>query len=152
MRHFERLFTPISMLINKFAHLPWHNPRRTEVEGQIVRDRRWVRLNPLEDSAGSTKPSSVGEEDATWQGSNLISRVTGNRGLQARSNEKHTNVRPKSWWSNEGFWEDYDRVAQRGEYCGTRQLTVMKTDHQRTESEHGGLWDKLIDEVPPLDA
>lgn len=143
-QRFERLFTPIQILINHFAHLPRFNPRRLEIPGQTVTDRRWVRMNPLVDSPPPPANPALGDEENTWQGNGV------RRSLQRRSNEKHTVVRPPSYWSDEGYWEDYERVSKPGEYCGVRQFTVMK-EKKRGEGDDGGMWDKLIDEVPPLE-
>ena len=146
-KRFERLFAPIQIIFaNPIGHMPRPNPRRSEREGEIIHDRRWVRLNPLSSSNQSSSkehPHEIGSEDGTWQGDH-------NGMIGKRSNEKHTTQRPASYWENEGFYEDYERLATRDGYCGTRQLTVMK-DRSRGTGDDGGLWDKLVDEVPPLE-
>jgi len=42
----------------------------------------------------------------------------------------------------------FNRTAKRGGYCGVRQLLVMK-EGKLEEGE--GNWDKLLDEVPPIE-
>ncbi|KAH0536369.1 hypothetical protein FGG08_006767 [Glutinoglossum americanum] len=45
-RRFERALEPLQRLINAAVGLPWHNPRRAEVEGEEVSDRVWVYDEP----------------------------------------------------------------------------------------------------------
>ena len=68
-----------------------------------------------------------------------------------RSNELHTSRKPASWWTDFGRYESFERTAQRGGYCVARQLLVVK-ERARGADDTGGMWDKLIDEVPPLGA
>lgn len=41
-RRFERLYTMPHSLINKLIGLPWFNPRRAELEGELVNERVWI--------------------------------------------------------------------------------------------------------------
>jgi hypothetical protein len=45
-RRFERALEPLQHLINAAVGLPWHNPRREEVEGGEVNERVWVYEDP----------------------------------------------------------------------------------------------------------
>jgi hypothetical protein len=45
-RRFERLYSGIHNLANYFAGLPFHNPRRTEIEGEEVDEKVWVYDDP----------------------------------------------------------------------------------------------------------
>ena len=47
-RRFERLYTIPHYLVNKLIGLPWYNPRRTELEGELVKERVWVHDASLE--------------------------------------------------------------------------------------------------------
>lgn len=125
---FERLFYPLQTLINYFAGMPRFNPRRVENEGDVIADKRWVPST----SSGSQKPD--GEKK---------------KFIGKRSNELHTNRKQSSWWTENGQYEEYERIAQRGAYCATRQLLVVK-ERTRGDGDTGGMWDKLVDEVPPL--
>jgi hypothetical protein len=141
-KRFERLFTPVQRIINHFAHMPHFNVRRMEVEGQLIRDRKWVSLTAK--TADDTTPVSheFGGEDATWQGSGVEKK--GNR-----LGKKDLVGKPKGkeYWTSEGYYTDFNRTANRGGYCGVRQLLVVKEDAKEGESN----WDNLLDRVPPLE-
>ncbi|RDW59487.1 hypothetical protein BP6252_12574 [Coleophoma cylindrospora] len=118
VKRFERLFALLQAIINPLAHMPRFNPRRTEVEGQVIHDRRWVSSSP---STTLTKRATLGSS-GSWDD-----------------------------WAKRGHYEDFDRVAARGGYCGVRQLLVLKEDRIGEKGGGGGNWDNLLNEVPPLE-
>jgi hypothetical protein len=132
-KRFERLFALPQGIINKLAHMPVFNPRRAEIEGQIIKDRLWV-----SSEIGKDEPVApdFGDTDKTWQGSNFEKRATIGSG------------KGKDYWDGEGHYVDYERVATRGGYCGVRQLLVLEEGHL-VDGE--GNWDNLRDVVPPLE-
>lgn len=132
-KRFERLFVLPQGIINKFAHMPVFNPRRAEIEGEIIHDRLWISSDIGMDE--SLEPE-FGDIDTTWQGSDVAKRDTIGSG------------KSKEYWDGEGHYVDYDRVARRGGYCGVRQLLVLKEGHL-VDGE--GNWDNLRDVVPPLE-
>jgi len=133
-KRFERLFALPQGIINKLAHMPVYNPRRAEVEGQIIKDRLW-----LSNDAGMDEHiiPEFGDADNTRQGADVTKRDTIGSG------------KGKEFWDGEGHYVDYDRVARRGGYCGVRQLLVLKESHL-VDGE--GNWDNLKDVVPPLES
>ncbi|TAQ83407.1 hypothetical protein B7494_g8272 [Chlorociboria aeruginascens] len=116
-KHFERIFIGPQRLINYFAKLPHVNPRRLEVEGQIIQDRLWV-------------PNGKSANDI------LGKKATIGKPLG------------KEHWEGRGKYVDFERTAGVGGYCGVRQLLVLK-EGKLKEGESN--WDKLLDEVPPLE-
>ena len=133
-KRFERLFALPQGIINKLAHMPVFNPRRTEIEGEVIKDRLWVSSEIGKDEHFSPE---FGDADNTWQGSDVAKRATIGSG------------KGKEFWDGEGHYVDYDRVARRGGYCGVRQLLVLKEGHL-VDGE--GNWDNLRDMVPPLES
>jgi hypothetical protein len=159
----ERLMTPWHTIINYFAGMPYHNYRRTEREGQEIDDKIWV-ANPDFHSV-----HDFGDEDGTWQGSDSVATSTGNpvgTGIGAISRrgfpffgeiEQMSRIvgraqigheKAKQYWAVRGHYESIKRTAGRGGYCGVRQLLVLK---EGSKSESEGNWDRLMDQVPPLD-
>ena len=132
-KRFERLFALPQGIINKLAHMPVFNPRRLEIEGEVIKDRLWVSSGIGHDEHFSV---DVGDADGTWQGSNKARRATIGSG------------KDKEFWAGEGHYVDQDRVASRGGYCGVRQLLVLKEAHL---DDGEGNWDNLRDMVPPLE-
>lgn len=51
------------------------------------------------------------------------------------------------YWAKKGHYVDENRMANRGGYCGVRQLLVIKEG--KLEPGEGN-WDNLLNEVPPL--
>lgn len=121
VKRFERLFALPQGIINIFVHMPRFNYRRTEKEGDVVKGRVWV----------STKdPAAVKTAD---------NRAIGKRATLGTE-------KSKAFWAAEGHYEDFERTATRGGYCGVRQLLVLKEGNT-----DNGNWDNLLDQVPPLD-
>ncbi len=162
MKRFERLASPLQRIINYFAKLPRWNYRRREKEGEVVRDRVWVRYNstavvddgnsePAGEGEGSLETEDVfeevGSEDGTWQG--MIDRAFWIRGIGRGIQRRATiaDLKDKAYWKGEGRYVEMDREAKRGGYCGVRQLLVVREN--RTAGE--GNWDNLLGMVPPLD-
>lgn len=114
-KRFERLFAIPQAIINRFAHMPRFNYRRTEREGDVVKDRVWISKN--KDS-----------------GAKVGTRAT------------LGSAKGKEYWVGQGHYEDFERTATRGGYCGVRQLLVLKEGNT-----DDGNWDNLLDLVPPLD-
>lgn len=137
-KRFERLFTLPQGIINKLAHMPVFNPRREEVEGQVIKDRLWISSGIGHDEHFEAE---FGDADKTWQGSDVSSRD-----LERR--DTIGSFKNKDEWDGEGHYIDYDRVATRGGYCGVRQLLVLKEGHL---DDGEGNWDNLRDMVPPLE-
>jgi hypothetical protein len=136
-KRFERLFALPQGIINRFAHMPRFNYRRGEVEGEVVEDREWV---PTKSAPVGDVGMEFGGEDSTWQGS----------GVEKKGTEKRAtivNEKTKDYWDNKGMYIDVDRTANRGGYCGVRQLLVLNEDREQGK----GNWDNLLDEVPPLE-
>lgn len=133
-KRFERLFALPQGIINKLAHMPVFNPRRTEIEGQVIKDRLWIASDIGIDE--HIDPD-FGDAENTWQGSDVAKRDTIGNG------------KGKEFWDGEGHYVDYERVARRGGYCGVRQLLVLKEGHL-VDGE--GNWDNLRDVVPPLES
>lgn len=121
-KRFERLFTVPQAIINHMAHMPRFNYRRTEREGEVVHDRIWV-------STKNNNYENPGQE----------------RGLDKRATLG--SGRGKAYWAGEGHYEDFNRTATRGGYCGVRQLLVLREGN----TDKDGNWDNLLDQVPPLD-
>ncbi|KAL3419258.1 hypothetical protein PVAG01_09480 [Phlyctema vagabunda] len=116
-KRFERLFAPLQAIITPLAHLPRFNTRRTEKEGEVIKDRLWVSV----------------------------------KGQVIRALDKRATLGSEgSWgeWEKRGHYEDFDRVANRGGYCGVRQLLVLK---EGPLQEGEGNWDNLLNQVPPLE-
>lgn len=136
-KRFERLFALPQGIINKLARMPVYNPRRTEIEGQVIKDRLWVSSEIGKDEHIAAE---FGDAENTWQGSSV-----------AKHTKRDTigSGKSKEFWEGEGHYVDYDRVANRGEYCGVRQLLVLKEGHL-VDGE--GNWDNLRDVVPPLES
>jgi hypothetical protein len=132
-KRFERLFSLPQGIINKLAHMPVFNPRRTEIEGQVIQDRLWISSEIGHDEHFV---ADFGDADNTWQGANVAKRET------------IGTSKGKEFWDGEGHYIDYDRVANRGGYCGVRQLLVLKEGHL---DDGEGNWDNLKDVVPPLE-
>ncbi|KAG0647449.1 hypothetical protein D0Z07_6851 [Hyphodiscus hymeniophilus] len=132
-KRFERLFALPQGIINRFAHMPVFNPRRAEIEGQIIQDRLWISSDIGTDQRIDPE---FGDVDNTWQGSNVAKRDTIGSG------------KGKEFWDGEGHFIDFERTAGRGGYCGVRQLLVLKEGHL-VDGE--GNWDNLRDVVPPLE-
>ena len=132
-KRFERLLALPQGIINKLAHMPVFNPRRGEIEGQIIQDRLWV---SSEIGMDEHVVPDFGDADKTWQGSNVAKRDTMGIG------------KDKEFWDGEGHYVDYERMARRGGYCGVRQLLVLKEAHL---ADGEGNWDNLKDMVPPLE-
>ena len=134
-KRFERLFALPQGIINRLAHMPRFNYRRGEFEGEVIKDRVWTQTFKPAGHAGK----EFGGEDSTWQGP----------GAEKKKVEKRATIgggKTKEYWDNEGMYIDFNRTANRGGYCGVRQLLVLKEDRAVGE----GNWDNLLDEVPPL--
>ncbi|KAH8589288.1 cryptococcal mannosyltransferase 1-domain-containing protein [Bisporella sp. PMI_857] len=114
-KRFERLFAVPQDIINRFASMPRFNYRRSEREGDKIKDRKWVSAH----KKGSKKRATLGGGD----------------------------MKGKEYWAHEGHYEEYERTATRGGYCGVRQLLVLKKEDDKSE----GNWDNLLNQVPPLD-
>ncbi|CAG8971098.1 hypothetical protein HYALB_00010675 [Hymenoscyphus albidus] len=114
-RRVERLFALPQAIINHFAHMPRFNARRTEIEGEVVKDRGW-----------KSNPESV-----------VSARATIGEGMDLGVD----------YWAKKGHYVDEDRTANRGGYCGVRQLLVIKEGNLEPGE---GNWDNLLNEVPPL--
>ncbi|KAJ5902601.1 hypothetical protein N7495_003129 [Penicillium taxi] len=67
-RRFEKLYSFIHTLGNHLVGLPWHNPRRTEVPGQTVKEKVWV-ADETQEAGGSFQ---------------LLDRIAGNDGYCGR--------------------------------------------------------------------
>ena len=137
-KRFERLFTWPQGIINYFAHMPRFNYRRAELEGEVVKDRLWV---PKNSGVTHERGEEMGDEGSTWQGSKVEEEKKGKRATIGSG-------KTKQYWDHEGTYVDINRTANRGGYCGVRQLLVLK--EERIEGE--GNWDNLLDEVPPLES
>ena len=129
-KRFEALFALPQALINKLAHMPRFNPRRAEIEGQIVEDKLWI----------SSQSGKSEEEQITLAMAEFGSGKLGKRGLVGE-------LKDKEYWRKEGYYIPFNRTARRGGYCGVRQLLVLKEDRKEGE----GNWDTLRGEIPPLD-
>ena len=140
-KRFERLFSPIQRVLNYWAGMPRWNYRRTEREGEKVKDRVWVSVH-----SNLTEGEAVGRAEQGWAFDDDEEGGSGKRGLDRR--EVLGKVRGKEYWDNEGYYVDYERTAKRGGYCGVRQLLVMK---EGKVEEGEGNWDNLLDRVPPID-
>ena len=137
-KRFEALFSIPQAIINTFASMPRFNPRRAEIEGQIIPDRLWI-----SSVSGTSEEEQVRLAREEW-GNGVVSRdevVLGERGLVGE-------LRDKEYWRKEGYYIPFNRTARRGGYCGVRQLLVMKEGEIK---EGEGNWDTLLGEVPPLD-
>lgn len=132
-KRFERLFALPQGIINKLAHMPISNPRRTEKEGEVIKDRLWVSSAVGRDEFVE---ADFGDADTTWQGSGVAKRDT------------IGSFEGKEVWDGEGHYVDYDRVARRGGFCEVRQLLVLKEGHL-VDGERN--WDNLRNMVPPLE-
>lgn len=143
VKRFERLFAIPQAIINHFAHMPVFNSRRTEVEGQVVKDRLWVSAeNATEKTESKREPGSGAstrqrqavevQADSTNE---LVKRETIGMRLSLAD------------WTSKGHYVDYERKATRGAYCDVRQLLVMKEGKLK---EGEGNWDNLLYAVPPL--
>ncbi len=130
-QRFERLLAPIQRLVNPLVGMPRFNYRRAEHEGQKVQDRVWVSFNGTHSDANEN--SLLPDE-----GFSAIGR-----------REK----KGKEYWASQGQYEQRERVAERGGYCGVRQLLVLKEEGFGDEhnGEGGGNWDNLLGMVPPLE-
>lgn len=147
-KRFERLFSPVQRVLNYWADMPRWNYRRTEKEGQNVKDRLWISVhsNLTEEEAVRRAEEGWGFDDDDDDGEGEKQGVKNERGLERR--ETLGKVRGKEYWGTEGYYVDYERTAKRGGYCGVRQLLVMK-EGQLGDGE--GNWDNLLDRVPPVD-
>ncbi|PQE10794.1 Mannosyltransferase 1 CMT1 protein [Rutstroemia sp. NJR-2017a BBW] len=124
VKRVERLFAGVQWVVNWAAGMPVFNDRRGEREGEVVRDRLWVR-------------KGAGEEEINKR-EYIQGTSTGNQ------------RKPKEYWLKEGFYVDYERVARRGGYCGVRQLTILREGKSGGEGE-GKIemgWENLMGEVP----
>ncbi|KAF2164691.1 glycosyltransferase family 69 protein [Zasmidium cellare ATCC 36951] len=92
-RRFQRLYTPVHVIVNWIAERPSFNPRQYQEPGQEVLDRVWYWD---EDSAKAIQSGTFAPENEL-----------------------------------QGHYEDVNRTAQPGGFCGMRKL-----HHQRTS--HGG--------------
>ena len=137
VKRFERLFALPQAIINIFAHMPRFNYRRTEKEGEIVKDKVWVsNINP-------ESPTSSNFKDGTFATS--AEKISGGVKFK-RATLGGDKLKGKDYWKAQGYYKDVERVAERGGYCGVRQLLVLKEN--RGEGE--GNWDNLLDLMPPL--
>ncbi|KAG9246782.1 cryptococcal mannosyltransferase 1-domain-containing protein [Calycina marina] len=135
-KRFERLFALPQDVIGRLAKLPRLNYRRGEKEGEKVRDRVWVVNKKVEKEKGWKEMLRIG------------GRATGGvGGLQGRATLGAGATKSKEYWAQEGHYEDIERTAERGGYCGVRQLLVLKKEGDETP----GNWDNLLDQVPPLE-
>lgn len=81
-KRFERLFVLPQRIINKLLSMPDFNPRRLEVEGEIIKDRRWVSLTPTSVPYVDGPPSENRNDnrfhgstaESMWQGSGFNKR------------------------------------------------------------------------------
>ncbi|KAN0095703.1 glycosyltransferase family 69 protein [Hyaloscypha variabilis] len=144
-KRFEALFALLQALINTLAHMPRFNPRRAEVEGQVIEDRLWISLQSgkSEEAQVAVAMAEFGSGSASTSQRNL--EGVGERGVEKRG--QVGNLHDKEYWHNEGYYIPFNRTARRGGYCGVRQLLVLK--EERVEGE--GNWDTLRGEIPPLD-
>lgn len=138
VKRFERLFTFWSWIINYFAHMPRFNARRTEVEGEVIKDRLWISSNATNTTTANN--TTTNKQDR-W-----ASRRSYPRSINARS----TAGKEGEWeeWKSRGHYEDYNRTATRGGYCGVRQLLVLKEGKLEVGE---GNWENLLSTVPPLE-
>ncbi|GKZ67222.1 hypothetical protein AnigIFM50267_001489 [Aspergillus niger] len=67
-RRFEKLYSWIHDILNQFIGMPWFNPRRTEVPGQISQEKVWI-------------PDEQGDGNGSFQ---LVDRVAGKDGFCGR--------------------------------------------------------------------
>lgn len=67
-RRFEKLYSWIHDILNHFVGMPWFNPRRTEVPGQISQEKVWI-------------PDEHEEGNGSFQ---LVDRVAGKDGFCGR--------------------------------------------------------------------
>ncbi|GKZ35704.1 hypothetical protein AbraIFM66950_006455 [Aspergillus brasiliensis] len=67
-RRFEKLYSWVHDILNRLVGMPWFNPRRTEIPGQIVQQKVWV-------------PDGEGEGEGSFQ---LVDRVAGKDGFCGR--------------------------------------------------------------------
>lgn len=116
VKRFERLFALPQAIINHFAHMPRFNYRRTEREGDVVEDKIWISTEGGKETRELKQRATLGS------------------------------AKDKEYWAGKGHYEDFERVATRGGYCGVRQLLVLKEGN--TDE---GNWDNLLSQVPPLD-
>jgi hypothetical protein len=164
-KRFEALFSIPQAIINRLARMPRFNPRRAEVEGQVIQDKLWISLksgkseeeqiklamaefgtglNSRDFTTGFGGRDSSGligidHDDSGPGGKRELGRM-GRRGLVGE-------LKDKEYWRNEGYYVPFNRTARRGGYCGVRQLLVLKEDRKEGE----GNWDTLRGEIPPLD-
>jgi Cryptococcal mannosyltransferase 1 len=155
-KRFEALFSIPQAIINKLAHMPRFNPRRAEVEGDIIQDKLWIsrkskkseeeqiKLAIAEFGNGlmprSRKDSSRSADLPGDPDMGPLRKRYAKRGLVGE-------LKDKEYWRNEGYYVSFNRTARRGGYCGVRQLLVLKENRQEGE----GNWDTLRGEIPPLD-
>jgi len=124
-KRFERLFALPQDIISRLAKLPRFNYRRGEKEGQKIKDRVWISNKQEEKKKGWKEILGIGKRATLGAGE----------------------IKDKDYWAQQGHYEDFERTATRGGYCGVRQLLVLKK-----EDDNGpGNWDNLLDQVPPLE-
>jgi len=124
-KRFERLFALPQDIISRLAKLPRFNYRRGEKEGQKVKDRVWIANKQDEKKKGWKDILGIGKRATLGAGE----------------------VKDKKYWAQQGHYEDFERTATKGGYCGVRQLLVLK----KQDDKEPGNWDNLLDKVPPLE-
>jgi hypothetical protein len=146
MKRFERLAILPQRLINYFANMPHFNARRTEVEGEVYTDRQWVPRNS--DRAAGADAQAQADQESEHGAEHPWQRALGG-GQRGRVDRRNTSVGApgKEFWRTEGHYVDYRRTAERGGYCGTRALQVLK----QGSWDHGN-WETLEEQVPPLES
>lgn len=137
-KRFERLAAFPQRFINWCAKMPRMNTRRAEVEGDVVSERIWVPRNESETS--SRRDASIYTlSDYPHATGHLYSRI-------ARPLPPAAATKDLDFWRTEGHYIDSKRTAERGGYCGIRQLLVL-----REGPWENGNWELLEEEIPPLE-
>ena len=147
-KRFERLLIWPQSIISRWAGMPRHNVRREEKEGEVIQDRVWIyapqqNLTAYDEDEPSEE-EEFGGEASQWQGWGHWKRGMGRLEERGTAGE----VKDKEYWEKEGYYKPIERVAQRGGYCGVRQLLVLKDKEKWGEDEDGN-WDNMLGSIPP---
>jgi hypothetical protein len=122
--------------------------RREEKEGEVIQDRVWIYAPQQNltayDEDETSEEEDFGGEASQWQGWGHWKRGMGRMEKRGTVGE----VKDKEYWEKEGYYKPIERVAQRGGYCGVRQLLVLKEKEKWGEDEDGN-WDNMLGSIPP---
>jgi hypothetical protein len=136
---FERLATIPQRIISYFAALPRPNLRRTEKEGDVVREKIWAPKNSKSKSKSEGEDSS-GQEVRDDERRELDSYHQPHR-------RAHYIYDPADFWHRNGYFVEHTRTAERGGYCGVRALLVLREGRW----EHSN-WEVLDSAIPPTES